>query len=178
VAGHSAGTTAVLANAGAWQQWAPGYRYDERNDIPIAFMATGVQGPMYAGFGSGFQSPGSQRGIREHSFAGLDRPFLFITGVGDETGEPPETRVTAWLTSRPGNKVLVWDTVAEAVHETMDINDNKCDTPVRAAHCEWLGAAGLAFLDAVVRQRPEAEEWISSNALEKVSGGAIEIHRR
>ena len=26
------------------------------------------------------------------SFAGIDRPFMFITGVGDETGEPPESR--------------------------------------------------------------------------------------
>ena len=97
VAGHSAGTTAVLANAGAWQQWMPGAPlYDERNDAPIAFLATGVQGPMYAGFHAGFQSPGTHRAIAEHSFVGIDRPFMFITGVGDETGEPPEARVTAW----------------------------------------------------------------------------------
>jgi predicted dienelactone hydrolase len=177
VAGHSAGTTAVLANAGAWQQWEPdGPRYYERNDAPIAFLATGVQGPMYAGFGSGFQSPGSHRGTAEHSFAGIDRPFMFITGVGDETGEPPETRVTAWLTSLPGDKVLVWNTVAEAVHETMDIH--KCNTPVRTDHCTWIASAGLAFLDAVIRHHPEAQEWMRSNALEVLSGGAIEIHRR
>lgn len=103
VAGHSGGSIAVLANAGAWQQWEPNIPpYNERNDAPIAFLATGVQGPMYAGFGSGFQSPGSHRGVAEHSFVGIDRPFMFITGVGDETGEPPETRVTAWLTSVPG----------------------------------------------------------------------------
>lgn len=177
VAGHSAGTTAVLANAGAWQQWEPnGPQYNERNDTPIAFLATGVQGPMYAGFDSGFQSPGSHRGVAEHSFAGIDRPFLFISGVGDETGEPPETRLTAWLTSVSGNKVLVWDTEAEAVHETMDIH--KCNTPVRADHCAWIGSAGLAFLDAVVRHRPEAEEWLRSNALAVLSGGALELHRR
>jgi hypothetical protein len=179
VAGHSAGTTAVLANAGAWQQWKPGgprQRYNERNDAPIAFLATGVQGPMYAGFHAGFQSPGTHSAITEHSFVGIDRPFMFITGVGDETGEPPEARVTAWLTSRPGNKTLLWDTVAEAVHETMDIH--KCDPAVRADHCHWIGSAGLAFLDAVVRRRPEAQEWMRSNALEVLSRGAIELHRR
>ena len=177
VAGHSAGTTAVLANAGAWQQWMPGApRYDERNDAPIAFLATGVQGPMYAGFRAGFQSPGTHRAIAEHSFVGIDRPFMFITGVGDETGEPPEARVTAWLTAAPGGKALVWDTVAEAVHETMDID--RCDTPLRADHCAWIGSAGLAFLDAIVRQRPEAQAWMRSNALEVLSGGEIEIHRR
>ena len=177
VAGHSAGSTSVLANAGAWQQWMPGApQYDERDDAPIAFLASGVQGPMYAGFGSGFQSPGSHEGISEHSFVGIDRPFMFITGVGDETGEPPEARVTAWLTSVPGDKALVWDTVAEAVHETMDIH--KCNTAVRADHCAWIGSAGLAFLDAIVRQRPDAEEWMRSNALEILSDGAIELHRR
>jgi hypothetical protein len=177
VAGHSAGTTSVLANAGAWQRWRPSPpQYDERNDVPVAFLATGVQGPMYAGFGSGFQSPGPHSAITEHSFAGIDRPFMFITGVGDETGEPPEARVSAWLTSTPGDKVLLWDTEAEAVHETMDID--RCETPLRADHCAWIGSAGLAFLDAVVRQRAEAEEWLLSNALEVLSGGAIERHRR
>lgn len=92
VAGHSGGTPSVLANAGAWQQWEPGGpRYNERSDAPIAFLATGVQGPMYAGFRSGFQSPGGHSAVAEHSFAGIDRPFMFITGVGDETGEPPDT---------------------------------------------------------------------------------------
>jgi hypothetical protein len=177
VAGHSAGSATVLANAGAWQQWQPNApRYNERHDAPIAFLATGVQGPLYAGFPSGFQSPGPHQAITEHSFVTIERPFMFITGVGDETGEPPEARVTAWLTSVPGKKALVWDTVAEAVHETMNIH--KCDTAVRADHCNWIGSAGLAFLDAVVRQRPEAETWIRSNALKVLSGGTIELHRR
>jgi hypothetical protein len=177
VAGHSAGSATVLANAGAWQQWMPAApQYNERNDAPIAFLATGVMGPMYAGFHAGFQSPGTHQDATEHSFVGIDRPFMVITGIGDRTGEPPEARAAAWLTSGRGNKVLVWDTVAEAVHETMDID--KCDTPLRAEHCAWLGSAGLAFLDAVVRQRPEAEQWLRSNALEVLSGGAIELHRR
>ncbi len=177
VAGHSAGSTAVLANAGAWQQWSPGaLRYAERAEAPVAFLATGVQGPGYAGFHSGFQSPGPHSGITGHSFAGIDRPFLFISGVGDETGEPPEARATAWLTSAPGYKGLVWDTDPRAVHETMDVH--RCDPPVPASHCDWIASAGLAFLDAVVRQRPEAEAWMRSNALEVLSGGAIELHLR
>jgi hypothetical protein len=177
VAGHSGGTSSVLANAGAWQRWGPGApQYGERNNAPVAFLATGVQGPMYAGFRSGFHSPGTHRAITEHSFAAIDRPFMFITGVGDETGEPPEARVTAWLTSASGDKVLLWDTEAEAVHETMDID--RCDTPLRADHCTWIGSAGLAFLDAVVRQRPEAQAWLESAALAVLSAGAIELHRR
>ena len=168
VGGHSAGTTTVLSNAGAFQQWVPdGTRYVERDDRPIAFLASGPQGPMYAGFNSGFQTT---------SFAGMDRPFMFITGTGDETGEPIPTRVTGWITSIAGNKALVWDTEPGAVHETMDIH--QCDTALQRNHCRWLASAGVAFLDAVVRERPEARDWLASNALNVLSGGAIELHRR
>ena len=177
VAGHSAGSGVVMVNAGAWQQWKPtAPQYRARDDRPIAFLATGVVGPSYAGWDFGFQSPGPHPAITEHSFVDIDRPFMFITGVGDETGEPPETRLTPWLTSVPGNKVLVWNTEVEAVHETMNIH--KCDTPARADHCEWIGSAGLAFLDAVVRERPEAQEWMRSGALKVLSEGAIELQRR
>lgn len=177
VAGHSAGSTSVLANAGAWQQWkANTPRYQERNDTPIAFLASGVQGPMFADFKTGFQSTNAFSPRELSSYAGIDRPFMFITGVGDETGEPPEARTTGWLTSLPGNKYLVWDTNPEAVHETMDIH--KCNTPVRESHCLWIGSAGLAFLDSVVRQRREATEWLDSKALQILSSGEIELHRR
>ena len=177
VAGHSAGSTTVLANAGAWQQWtATGPRYDEKDDTPIAFLASGVQGPMYAGFHSGFHSPGEYAGLNEHSFKYMDRPFVFITGVGDETGEPPEARATGWLTSIPGNKLLLWDTNPEAKHETMDAQ--KCDTQTQQQHCEMIKATGLAFLDAVVRERDAANQWLKSNTLKSISGGEIELHWR
>ena len=176
IAGHSAGTAVVLATAGAWQQWQPAApRYNENDPAPMAFLATGVQGPMYAGYLTGFHSAG-ENGISEFSFSQLTRPFLFITGVGDMNGKPPEARTTAWLTSKPGNKVLVWDTNPEAVHETMDAQ--KCDTPVRQNHCEWIKATGLAFLDAVVRNSATAASWLKSNTLHVISNGEIELHRR
>jgi predicted dienelactone hydrolase len=176
VGGHSGGSAAALANAGAWQQWLEGARrYDETDLRPIAFIASAPQGPMYAGFNSGFQAAPFD-GIKTSSYAGIDRPFLFITGVGDETGEPPESRVTAWLSALPGKKVLSWDLHPAAVHETMDIH--RCDTALRAKHCHWIKSAGLAFLDAVVRGRPEAQEWIASKAYVVLTEGAIELHRR
>jgi predicted dienelactone hydrolase len=168
VAGHSAGTSTVHANAGATQQWVEGGTvYNERDSRPIAFLASGPQGPLYAGFSTGFQS---------NSFIGVDRPYMFITGVGDETGEPSETRTLGWLTSIPGMKVLSWDTDPNALHETMDIH--RCDTPTQNKHCHFIASAGVAFLDAVVRRRQEAKDWIESDALRVLSSGAIEIHRR
>jgi hypothetical protein len=58
----------------------------------------------------------------------------------------------------------------------MDIH--RCDTPVQNKHCHFIASAGVAFLDAVVRGRQEAREWIQSDALRVLSSGAIEIHRR
>ena len=178
VAGHSAGSTVALANAGARQQFVDGGPlYDERDEAPLAFLATGVQGPMYAGFQSGFQPAEVGTGSAVHSFAGIDRPFMFITGIGDETGEPPESRTSAWLTAQSTSDLyLSWDTDRRAVHETMDID--KCDTAVRSDHCRWIGSAGLAFLDAVVRLRPAAQQWLDSDAYQVLTGGAIELHNR
>ena len=167
VAGHSAGTTTVLATAGARQRWTDEV-YEETDDRPIAFLATAPMGPTYAGFRSGFDE--------EESFLELSRPLLFVTGMGDETGEPLPTRLTAWLTSQRGDKALAWDTEPEAVHETMNIH--KCDTALQDDHCEWIGSLGVAYLDAVVRHRPEAVEWMRSDAFEIATSGAIELHRR
>ena len=58
-----------------------------------------------------------------------------------------------------------------AVHETMDID--KCDTAVRSDHCRWIGSAGLAFLDAVVRGRPAAQQWLDSDAYRVLVDGAV-----
>ncbi len=178
VGGHSAGSTAPLANAGAWQQWVEGPnapKYFTIDSRPIAFIASGPQGPMYAGFRSGFQAAPFDGNTRS-SYAGIERHFLFITGVGDETQEPPESRVTGWLSALPGGKVLSWDLAPAALHETMDIH--RCDTTLRAKHCAWIESAGIAFLDAVVRERPEAREWVASEAYEVLTEGAIELHTR
>lgn len=168
VAGHSAGSAVVLSNAGATQRWVVGGpTYSSPVPGVVAFLASGVQGPMYAGFQTGFQPD---------SFTSIDRPFMFITGVGDETGEPSAARTAAWLTAQPGDKELLWDNVPHAVHETMNIH--KCDTAVRADHCRWIASAGLAFLDSVVRQRPEAAAWMASSSFDTLTSGAIEHHRR
>jgi hypothetical protein len=148
----------------------------DRDDRPIAFIATGPHGPDYGSFRDGF---------REDSFNEIDsRPFLWISGRGDETGrvgetnhEPSEARTAGWLTSTRGNKYLSWDNDPVAVHETMDID--KCNqNPVQQAHCEAFAMLGVAFLDAVVRQRREAIDYLASPDYDVLSGGVIELHRR
>jgi dienelactone hydrolase len=174
VGGHSAGSTTVLRNAGAHQQFLPNGpvhggpgdpSVDPRIDV---FLASGPQGPAYAGFGSGF--------LDGSNYAAIAKPFLFITGVGDQTGEPSEARTAGWHRAAPGDKYLLWDSDPVAVHETMNIH--KCNGIERRAHCRWIASAGLAYVDAHVRGRQEARDWLASGALAILTGGKIELHRR
>lgn len=175
MAGHSAGSPVPLTLAGAVRVFHSGLHRDG-DPRPMAFLATGPHGPDYAAFQSGF---------REDSFHEIDsRPFLWITGRGDETGavgadnhEPSEARAAGWLTSTRGNKLLSWDNDEVALHETMDIH--KCDqTPVQRAHCDAFAMLGVAFLDAHVRLRPAAVTYLASSAYDTLNAGVIELHRR
>ena len=168
VGGWSGGTEAVINIAGAEMKFGL-YRLAPTS-IPgvIGFFADAPRGPTYAGFNSG---------LEEDAFYGIDaRPFLMFSGRGDETGEPAESRVTNWIASTPGGKYLSWDNAAAATHATIDIGE--CDTALRANHCRWMRALGLAYLDAVVTLRPEAITWLASDAYKTLTGGVIELHRR
>jgi hypothetical protein len=175
MAGHSAGSPVPLTLAGAVRVFNSGAHRDG-DPRPVAFLATGPHGPDYASFEDGF---------REDSFHEIDsRPFLWISGRGDETGavgadnhEPSEARTAGWLTSTRGNKLLSWDNDEVAVHESMDIH--KCDqTPVQRAHCDAFAMLGVAFLDAFVRQRSAAAAYLASSAYDTLNAGVIELHRR
>lgn len=166
VAGHSAGSAAVQANAGAWQQWGS-HRYSERVEGVRAFMGSGMQGPTYAGFGNGFQ---------HDSYYGIDRPMLTITGRGDYTGEPSASKASSFLMSARNDKFLSWATALEALHETMNINT--CGGPIRTWHCRWFEPLGIAFMDAYLRDRPEALEWLASDAYTRLTLGTVDLSRR
>ncbi|NRF70054.1 hypothetical protein HLB44_23905 [Aquincola sp. S2] len=134
----------------------------------IGFFGDAPRGPTYAGFNSG---------IGEDAYYAIDaRPYLMFSGRGDETGEPAESRTVSWLASTPGGKLLSWDNAAEANHGTIDIGE--CDTVLRANHCRWMRALGVAFLDAVLAQRQQAIDWLASDAYRTLTGGVIELHRR
>lgn len=175
VAGHSAGSPSPLALAGAVRQFA-GPIHRDGDPRPLAFLATGPHGPDYAAFEDGFH---------EDSFHEIDaRPFLWISGRGDETGddgepqhEPSEARTAGWLTSTRGDKFLSWDNDEVTVHESMDIH--KCDqTPVQRTHCDAFAMLGTAFMDAYLRQRAEAVAYLASPAYDTLNAGVIELHRR
>lgn len=167
VGGHSAGTTSVLSLAGATQQWVPTAGPYQHADARVsAFLAASPQGPLSAGFNSGFPDNGFQT---------LAGPLLSITGVGDETGEPSIARRTAFETAQPGDLFLSWDTNRKPHHDTF----NRADCGgVLAERCGWYGATGLAYFDAYLRMRPEAIAWLASDQLGAISGGTVEFTRR
>jgi hypothetical protein len=171
VGGWSGGSTIPLANAGAWRQFTPtGPVYtNQKSALPIAFFGYSSMGPAYAGFEGGFQSK---------SFDGIGlRPFLTITGKGDDHGKTSEARTTAFIRAKPGNKFLSWDTNASILHEHM-AHTNCTASALTQLHCGYFESVMMAYLDAVAYGRQLALDWLDSDAYLTLTGGAVELHRR
>lgn len=171
VGGWSGGTGIVYSHAGLTRQW--GNHTEPPTPIAgvVAFTADAPQGPSYAGFSGG--------GFGEDAYYAIDaRPFMFFSGRGDETGEPAEARLAGWIASTPGNKYLSWVNSKDAIHATMDIGASGCTGGVLPDICRWHKAAGQAFLDAAVINRPAAQDWLKSDAYRTLTGGLIELNRR
>ena len=167
VGGHSAGTTSGLSMLGATQQWVqtagPYTHVDPRVD---AVLAASPQGPRSAGFASGFGN---------RAFETIDRPMLSVTGVGDDTGEPPRARRAAYETAIAGDQWLSWDLDMTVHHDTFNRED--CAGAL-ADRCAWFGAIGIAFLDAYLLENPAAMEWLSGTAPTAPANGMLELTRR
>ncbi len=183
VAGHSAGTSIVLAKAGALRRFTPaGPIHDQKSSVPKAFLAAAPFGPDIAGF---YYSPawnyGGFNGIR---FAAIDeRPLLSITGKGDEgpnvgdTGEEviAEARTFAFRQAQQDDKFLSWNTEDDATHETMALGN--CAGGL-ALYCAAYGNLAIAFFDAYLKNRQEAKDWLATDGHEVYTGEDVELHRR
>lgn len=181
VGGWSGGSAIALGIAGAVQK----LRNVRIDPVPVpgvvAFFASSPRGPEWGNFTSGFVDEFEAPEL--HGFSGIDaRPFLFVTGRYDVGAEPsaiPLSRPAAFWDSRAGGKYLSWAwqhaRPGRPVHGTYDLND--CDG-LRRPYCEAFDSLGIAFLDAVVRGRPEAGAWLASDAYRVLTGGLVELHRR
>ena len=183
VGGWSAGTTVALANAGAWRQFTPsGPFHYQSTPTPEAFMAVAPFGPDYAGFN--YAPTWNFGGFQTSSFDTIDdRPFLFVTGMGDygpktfpDKDVASEARTFAWQRSTAGNKFLSWAIRPSASHGTMNISD--CGTAIKQIQCNAIESLGLAYFDAVLRQRQVAIDWLATDAHRLFSNGLLEFRRR
>jgi len=184
VAGWSAGSAVTLSNAGASRQFKQprlisptgGPIYSWRSSRPIAFMAVAPFGPDHAGFN--YHPRYSIGGFYGDGLESVDnRPFLFVTGKGDKNAVAPEARTAAFFRSNPTDKLLAWDKNSVAVHGTMDISQCNANA-VQLAHCRWIRALGLAFMDAHLMGHQPAIDWLESGALGILTRNEIELYRR
>jgi hypothetical protein len=155
VAGHSFGSYTATSIAGATIVPGPGSDVMSFADsAPVAFLALSPSGPGHFGF-------------TEDSFTAIDRPMMVMSGTGDRTpGEQPRDRLRAYELLPPGDKALVWIDDPGSSHDTFNLAN-----PEQPDMMAWIASAGLAWLDATLRDRPEAWSWLASGNLAIASGG-------
>jgi hypothetical protein len=188
VGGHSAGSGGALTVAGAKRIFV-GAPVEISDPRPVAFLAFSPQQPGSEGFfDTRFQK-------QRHSWTDVHRPVLTATGDGDSTCNPgPEVgscigdtpfgrRIGHQRMPADGNKYHLYLHTAEAFHTLFELNAAKCpELGVDPQRCDeavrWLSSAGLAFLDAHVRQVPLALQWLQSNRIEVASSGVAEWQRK
>jgi acetyl esterase/lipase len=169
VGGHSAGAGGTLMVAGAARE------INQRSYVisdprPVAFLAFSPQ------------APGSD-GMTTGGYSRVVRPTLIGTGRGDH--DPPDTadgRASVFDLIQPGNKARIFVEDDTAIHTIFALETDNCARNTSLAHCEemrdWVKSAGLAFLDAHVRGRLAALNWVASNRIEIASGGVAEWSTR
>jgi predicted dienelactone hydrolase len=170
LAGHSAGAGAISMIAGAKRAY-----FDSATTIsdprPKAFLALSPQGP-------------GDEGFFESSWDSIDRPFFIGTGAGDTTSGTQEVnRRVPFMLMPEGNKYLLWLNHGGANHGLFNMNLEACVREVRDqdtcnALLTFLYSTSLAFLDAHLLDRLEAQSWLSSDLIEKASEGYAQFSKR
>jgi len=169
VGGHSAGAGGTLMIDGAPRD----INHTEvrlADSRPIAFLAFSPQ------------APGSE-GFTEAGYGEIARPTLIGTGRGDE--DPPDTadgRSSVFDLVQPGDKYRIFIEDPEAIHTIYELSTDNCAITTPLERCEefrdWVKSAGLAFLDAYLRDDPDAQAWLASSDLDVASAGTAEWSTR
>ncbi len=195
VGGHSSGSSGGLSVAGALRDFSSidytGTVLDLHDPRPVAFLAFSPQGPGAEGF---FDTDFKKD---RHSWGEIWRPVLIGTGDGDNTcdrleepgscfGDSPYIRRIAFgRMPGNGNKYHIYLNDAETFHTLFELKTSECspqEKDVSRAKCDemarWLSATALAFLDAHVRQDPNAQQWLNSDNIVAASRGVAEWLRK
>ena len=144
----------------------------------VAFFADAPRRPEWS---CRLDSGLGDSGFQVDSFQGIDgRPFLFNSSIGDIGPDrcASAARITAWQESTRPNKLLSWSSRLEVNHGTVDLSDDGCAGPINTQLCRWLESLGVAYLDAAVRSRPAAQDWLDSDVMRVMTLNRIELHRR
>ncbi len=163
LAGHSSGSGAVLTLAGAQRDF-KGIPYALSDARPRSFLAFSAQGP----------SPDD--GFTLTSWETVDnRPVLTATGLNDSSaGQSPANRRVPYVSMPPGGRYRLFIDHPDASHSRMNLN---ADTPSPEVE-DWLKAGVLAFVDATLKEIPEAQAYINSRNLTVYSAGVADWDAR
>ena len=163
LAGHSSGSGAVLTLAGAQRDF-KGIPFALSDARPRSFLAFSPQGPS------------ADDGLTSTSWETVDdRPVLTATGLSDSTGgQSASNRRVPHVTMPPGGRYRLFIDHPDVNHSRMNLN---AATPSPEVE-DWLKVAVLAFVDATLREIPEAQAYINSRNLTVFSAGVADWDAR
>lgn len=170
VAGWSAGSQAPLQLAGARRSLSATLSdFAVSDPRPDAFLAISPQGPGYSGF---------YADEAQSSWDEVRGPTLVMTGDGDEKEANDLTgpvRRQAFENMAAGDKYLFYSTSTDPdiAHGTYNLGVDSPNDGIERLQAGLVSAA-LAFLDAHLRDRPEAQLWLGGQDAVGVTQGNAE----
>lgn len=162
VAGHSFGSYTAMTLAGGRVELTPQFNdVSFANPLPRAFLTLSPQGP-------------GRFGWKNNSWREIVRPVLLATGPSDNTpGEQAADRIVPFGLMPTGNKYLFYLNHPDSTHETFNLNNG-----AHPEFSQWLASYSLAFLDAKLKNRIEAQTYLFSSRINRASSKTATISRR
>lgn len=163
VLGHSGGAHATLALAGSVVDVSPSiHAMPSREPRFKAYVANSPQGI-------------GRSGMTATSWDGITVPVLIQTGRNDATsGEDAAGRRHAFAHMPGPNKFEHYVDDPNTSHEIFSLSHDPGIEGVELT----LASTAIAFLDAYVLDRPEAKEWLASDALTRATAGVSTLDRK
>jgi dienelactone hydrolase len=162
--GHSGGSHATMSLAGLAIDVSPSVRDRLWGEDPRfkAFVANSPQGV-------------GRLGVHDTSWDKIDRPVLIQTGPGDTTdGEQAESRRDAFKHLKGPGVFEHYLNDATAKHPQFALEQD----PGVTGNEQYLAATAVAFLDAYLKGRAEAVDWLASDALTGATKGVSTLLRK
>jgi len=159
VGGFSGGAFTVMALAGALADFSP------------SVLAVSSADPRFRAFLANSPQGVDRLGMTETSWDGIAAPVLVQTGFNDNAGqEEARDRLDPYRHMPPADKYLQYLDSPEAQHPVFGLDEDG-SRPLRF----YVANAGVAFFDAHLLDRPEAQAWLESNPLDGLSGAISTI---
>lgn len=182
--GHSAGAGAALMSVGATRNYRCALPFgfsDPDQDCQAADLVSKQQDLIDVAVALSPQGPGTE-GFMEQSYTAMNRPVLMATGANDGDEGEPENRLRIFPLLPVGDKYRLWVDDEAAKHTLFEGSIEACTPLASQQKCEAMRAAifatALAFLDAHLRGRAEAEAWLDSGNIVTAGQGLFDFDAR